>query len=156
MHSKECVTTKAKHYNSHGRVYWALKKLPAPRGSRTKNYHHSDIIELILNRDDLWKKNNFVSIAAFRWKKQCLKKFLNLDSGIPSHDTITRVLSLVDPIQFSKCLTEWSRKNSVENKVISIDGETNRGSQSEAIVLCEMYDTFLQKSVIKIRSTQQT
>ena len=40
-------------------------------------------------------------------KKKWLKKFLELPNGIPSHDTFNRVFSMINPISFQKCFSEW-------------------------------------------------
>jgi predicted transposase YbfD/YdcC len=62
-----------------------------------------------------------------------LKTFLDLDNGIPSHDTIGRVFSLLDPQQFRACFATWveSLAQSVTGRVIAIDGKTLRRSHEK-------------------------
>lgn len=64
-----------------------------------------------------------------------LRKHLELPYGIPSHDTIGRLLALLHPQSFQKCFQEWiaSIKDSTgsdegEQEIIAIDGKTLRRS----------------------------
>ena len=112
--------------------YSTFEKLDDPRGYKTRKYALSDIVGLVLIAS-ICGCDNFVSIAAFaNDKKEWLGKYVNLDCGIPSHDTLSRVFSMIDPDQFSLCLAEWSRKVSCESNLINIDGKTNRVSRSDA------------------------
>lgn len=61
------------------------------------------------------------------------RKFVPLKNGVPSHDTIGRVISLIKPDQFQKAFTEWihSHMQSIEAngpQFVPIDGKTMRGS----------------------------
>ena len=42
--------------------------------------------------------------------EQALKKYLKLENGIPSSDTILRVLAMIDPKQFEKVFIEYARQ----------------------------------------------
>ncbi len=63
-------------------------------------------------------------------KVEWLKTFLALPNGIPSHDTISRVFSLLEPTQLQECFVRWV--NSIAQlsagEVISIDGKSARHS----------------------------
>ncbi len=63
-------------------------------------------------------------------KQGWLETFLELPHGIPSHDTFSRVLALIDPQQMQECFLSWMKHLSekLELNVISIDGKTARGS----------------------------
>ena len=65
--------------------------------------------------------------------EQTLKKYLKLENGIPSSDTILRVLARIDAKQLEKVFIEYAResfgKNSAENEVAAIDGKTIRRSE---------------------------
>lgn len=64
-------------------------------------------------------------------RKEWLRKFLNLDSGIPSHDTFARVLSLIDASEVETCFTKWVSLitgNDHQGDVISIDGKITKGT----------------------------
>lgn len=66
-------------------------------------------------------------------RKDWLEKFIDLDDGVPSHDTIGRILAMIKPIQFQTALIEWVQRlragQSTDGpKLIQIDGKTSRGS----------------------------
>lgn len=78
-------------------------------------------------------------IAEFgRQQREWLKQFANVDNGIPSHDTIGRVLSLIKPDQFQQALLAWlgSLAELKDDRgapiFVPIDGKTARGSYSRA------------------------
>lgn len=58
------------------------------------------------------------------------KQFLELKNGIPSHDTIGRVFSVLSANQFQACFQEWIKAvfTATEGEVIAIDGKTLRRS----------------------------
>jgi predicted transposase YbfD/YdcC len=52
---------------------------------------------------------------------------------MPSHDTINRVISRLDPKEFSNCIVEWTKLLSEKLEgVIAIDGKTLRRSYQDA------------------------
>lgn len=61
-----------------------------------------------------------------------LSTFLQLDNGIPSHDTINRVFEGILPSQFSSCLHRHSLNilEFIERKQINIDGKVLRGTRT--------------------------
>lgn len=65
-------------------------------------------------------------------KKKSLLKIMDFPNGIPSDDTINRVLSMIDTKQFELCFSNWTKSLSQPflNQVISIDGKTARGAKS--------------------------
>lgn len=68
-------------------------------------------------------------------KEDFLRKFLKLENGIPSDDTINRVFSAIDSNQFEKCFMEWVNSISeiTKGQVIAIDGKTLRGAKSKGV-----------------------
>lgn len=68
------------------------------------------------------------------------RKFVRLKNGVPSHDTIGRVLSLLKPEQFQVAFLDWiasfadspadgdTRQDSAQPRFVPIDGKTLRGS----------------------------
>ncbi|MCY2990946.1 MAG: ISAs1 family transposase [Planctomycetota bacterium] len=74
-------------------------------------------------------------IADFgRQQIQWLRKFITLPNGIPSHDTIGRVFSLIKPLQFQQAFLGWIgtlMPDDVDGnafRLVPIDGKTLRGS----------------------------
>ena len=65
--------------------------------------------------------------------EQALKKYLKLENGIPSSDTILRVFAMIDPKQFEKVFIEYARQtfgnNIPKNEVLAIDGKTIKRSE---------------------------
>ena len=59
-----------------------------------------------------------------------LKTMGDFTFGIPSHDTIERVVSLVNPKQFHKHFSAWMQSchEATEGAVVTIDGKAVRGS----------------------------
>ena len=63
------------------------------------------------------------------------RKFVPLKNGVPAHDTIGRVLSLIKPQQFQKAFVDWIASFASDDdrdddgpRFIPIDGKTLRGS----------------------------
>jgi predicted transposase YbfD/YdcC len=77
-------------------------------------------------------------------KHDWLTTFLKLPNGIPSHDTIGRVLAQIDPQQFQSCFIRWVQDicHLLPGEVIPIDGKTLRRS----------FDTELDQKPIHIVS----
>jgi hypothetical protein len=67
-------------------------------------------------------------------KGEWLKQFLELPAGIPSHDTFGRVLSVIEPREFERCLLKWvnAQVRLSEGEVIALDGKTLRRSHDKA------------------------
>lgn len=118
-----------------------------PRIDRKRKHLLIDIIILtviaVISGADSWD-----SIELFgKSKHDFLKKFLRLPNGIPSHDTINRVISMIRPNKFENVFIQWVESlkcKDFDNKrlkeVIAIDGKTLRGSK----------DTFHQKKPIHL------
>jgi len=107
-------------------------QLPDPRIQRNKKHLLIDIIVLsiiaVICGAESWD-----SIEMFgKSKKDFLSKILKLPNGIPSHDTINRVFSLIRADKFEQQFTQWSQSlkdPGISKEVISVDGKTLRGSR---------------------------
>jgi predicted transposase YbfD/YdcC len=68
-------------------------------------------------------------------KEAFLRKFLKLENGIPSEDTINRVFSAIDSSEFESCFIEWvnSISHISKGQVIAIDGKTVCGAKSKGM-----------------------
>ena len=95
---------------------------------RTQHYL-SDILSIVLCAV-ISGADGFNDIEMFaRCKESFFCKFLELPNGIPSHDTINRVMSMLSPDDFSKCFVEWVKSLSKRiSGIIAIDGKTLRSS----------------------------
>lgn len=72
-------------------------------------------------------------VGIYKWAEQYeswLKKILTLPFGLPSHDTISRVLSIMDPKEFEQAFINWTNAVFQQTKgdIIPIDGKIVRGS----------------------------
>ncbi|MRI34318.1 ISAs1 family transposase [Endozoicomonas sp. OPT23] len=58
----------------------------------------------------------------------------DLNEGIPSHDTIARVVSTINPKQFQQCFIDWMNAchQASDGDVIAIDGKTLRRSYDKS------------------------
>ena len=58
------------------------------------------------------------------------RKYIPLASGVPSHDTFSRVFSRLDPVAFSACLIKWvdSLQLSLKGQGVHLDGKVLRRS----------------------------
>lgn len=79
--------------------------------------------------------DDFVAIA--RWansKQDWLAKFLDMSSGVPSHDRFNAVVALLKPHEFEQCLLSWitALHEVTGGQVIAIDGKTLRRSYDKA------------------------
>jgi len=65
-----------------------------------------------------------------KMKEEMLKNFLELQNGIPSHDTFRKVFSFIDPEELNKSFFNWVKEIAqiIKNEVVSIDGKTARRS----------------------------
>jgi predicted transposase YbfD/YdcC len=78
--------------------------------------------------------DDWVAIETFgKARKSWFKRFLELPNGIPSHDTIGRVFSLLSTEAFERCFIAWmgSLLDDVGD-VIAVDGKTVRRSHDRS------------------------
>ena len=101
-----------------------------PRIERQKLHKLTDILVItlcaVICGADSWENIETFGNAKLEW----FKKFLELPNGIPSHDTLGRVFSLLDPMQFEKSFIEWM-KSCVKlspGSIIPIDGKCLKSS----------------------------
>lgn len=93
--------------------------------------------------------DDFVAIAKFgRAKRKWLSRFLDLSSGIPSHDRFNAVLAAIKPAEFEACLLSWitALHEITGGQVVAIDGKTLRRS----------FDAAASKSAIHMVSAWAT
>ena len=100
-------------------------KIPDPRIDRKKLHLLHDIIFITLGAvicgSDTWEDIEEWAEIREDW----LSTILELPNGIPSHDTINRVFSLIDPLVFQQCFVEWVKSVSqiAQGQIISVDGK---------------------------------
>lgn len=109
--------------------------LEDPRVDRTKLHKLVDILVIaicaVIAGADNWEDIEEFGKARQEW----FETFLELPSGIPSHDTFNRVFARLNPAQFQRCFINWITAVSqlVGGQVIAIDGKVLRRSQDKGI-----------------------
>lgn len=107
--------------------------LPDPRVERTRLHSLKDIIGLticaVLSGCDDWEEIELYGES----KELFLRQFLAFPNGIPSHDTINRVFSLLDPKELQRCFVDWVQSIAAitNGRVVSIDGKRMCNSGTE-------------------------
>lgn len=95
-----------------------------------------DILVIVLF-GTLSNADDWVEIAMFAEScKEYLKKYIELKNGVPSHDTIRRVMGMVSPEILQQLYGKWQEflgRNEGEaiKKIICIDGKTMRSNKKE-------------------------
>jgi predicted transposase YbfD/YdcC len=108
--------------------------LEDPRIERCRRHNLCDILFLAVCAM-IAGANDFVAMQKFgRAKWDWLKKFLELPHGVPSHDTLGRVFSLLDGEQFIQCFLGWVQTihQVTAGEIIAVDGKTCRASLDRA------------------------
>lgn len=112
----------------------AFSSITDPRIDRAKKHSLVDILTIstlaTISGADGWEHIEMFGKIKQKW----LSKFLKLPNGIPSHDTIARVFSRIDPGEFQNAFLKWVQniKINVKGKVIAIDGKALRRSFDNA------------------------
>jgi predicted transposase YbfD/YdcC len=103
-----------------------------PRIDRHKRYPLLNILVFtfvsILSDQQSWYEIHAFSLENLNWFAQ----YIDVSSGVPSHDTFRRVFSLLDPVQLEDVIVAWAeetrvRKGSTQRRVIALDGKALRG-----------------------------
>ena len=107
-----------------------FENLTDPRMERTKRHSLLDIIILAVC-GTLGNADGWADIERFaKAKIDFFRSFLDLPSGIPSHDTFGRVFARLEPAALMACIQQWldALGHAVAGEVVAIDGKTLRGS----------------------------
>lgn len=92
-----------------------------------------DILVIVLFAT-LANADDWVEISMFgEMYQDYLRKYIELKNGIPSHDTIRRVMGLISPDVLQQLYGKWQgllnrNEGEILKKVIAIDGKTMRGN----------------------------
>ena len=111
-----------------------FSELPDPRIDRQRRHELIDIITIticaVLGDCDTW--TDIQEFAEIR--EDWFRKFLKLPNGIPSHDTLSRVFSLMSPEPFQQAFSNWVKtvQKVFDQEIVAIDGKCLRGSHDTA------------------------
>lgn len=105
------------------------------RPGRTLAYPLVDIITIALCAL-IGGANDWVAIETFgKAKLPWLQRFLNLEQGIPSHDTFARVFASLNPTAFQNCFRDWIGGvcEGLGIRHVAIDGKRLAGSEDKGL-----------------------
>jgi predicted transposase YbfD/YdcC len=118
-----------------------FSSIPDPRINR-KKLHKLDDIFFITLCAVICGANDWVSIEIFgKAKEAWFTKVLELEHGIPSHDTFGNVFAVIDTEQFSGCFSRWAADlaDLSDGEIIAIDGKCLRRSMDTASKKAAIY-----------------
>ena len=116
---------------SDSKIISIFNQVEDPRSHINQLHNLIDILLIgiisVISGAETWKQ----MVGFAKSKEEFLKTFLELPQGIPSEDTINRLFSSIDSIQFETCFIEWvnSIADLSKGQVIAIDGKTIRGAK---------------------------
>ena len=107
-----------------------FSKISDPRMQRCRKHKLLDILGLCLI-GAICGCDSWVEMEEYgKEKEKFLKNNFDFENGIPSHDTIGRVMSMLNPKELHNSLVEWTRvlTKKIMGEVIAIDGKAIQGS----------------------------
>ena len=112
-----------------------------PRVNRQKKHELQDIFFITLCAV-ICGADNWVAVEEFgKAKEAWFTEQLNLENGIPSHDTFGDVFAAIDTEQFSESFSKWvaDLASLTQGEVIAIDGKCLRRSIDKASKKAAIY-----------------
>lgn len=106
------------------------------RQEKKVRHELKDILVIVLFAT-LANADDWVEIGLFaEWNQDYLRKYIELKNGVPSHDTIQRVMGMIAPEVMQQLYMKWQEllnRNDGEilRKIICIDGKTIRLNKRE-------------------------
>ena len=105
--------------------------IPDPRREQGRRHTLADLFALTLCAV-VSGANDFVAVEAFgRAQEDWLRRFLPLNGGIPSHDTLSRVFGLIGREHFERSFAAWAteafeKTGGQTAPVVAVDGKRLR------------------------------
>ncbi|MFQ7452300.1 MAG: ISAs1 family transposase [Pilosibacter sp.] len=113
-----------------------LEYIEDDRQQRKIRHTLKDILVIVLFAT-LANADDWVEMALFAENYQdYLRKYIELKNGIPSHDTIRRVMGMISPEILQQLYGKWQDRLNQDDgellkKIICIDGKTMRSNKGE-------------------------
>jgi len=114
-----------------GTLFEKVGEIKDPRVERTKLHSLKDILVMAVC-GTICGADNWEEIAEFgESKREWFATFLELENGIPSHDTFRRVFILLDNVELKSLFIDWisSTVKLSKGSLVNIDGKNLRGSK---------------------------
>ena len=108
--------------------------LEDPRAEHLTDHKLIDIV-MIAVCGVICGAETWTDIELFGQERQAwLGQFLELENGIPSHDTFGRVFARIDTEQFQICFASWAQAifQATKGEVVALDGKTVRRSHDRS------------------------
>lgn len=117
---------------SHGGFLRFFHDLPDPRAANSI-HKLSDLFAIAICAV-ICGAQGWVDVEMFAQSKRAwLGTFLDLEHGIPSHDTFGRIFARIDPDAFERCFRNWMASlKSGGTRLVAIDGKSIRRSFEQA------------------------
>ena len=115
-------------------LFACFDSLEDPRMDRTRAHRLDDILAIAIMAIICGAQGPSGMQDFGEEKYHWLKTILHLPHGIPSHDTFGRVLAMLNPEAFERCLLQWTQSlvEVTGKQALHIDGKTLRRSFDRA------------------------
>lgn len=123
-------------------------ELPDPRVQRTRKHKLVDVVLLVLIATIMgiegWDDIHVFGVSRLKQ----LKAVLDLANGIPSADTLRRVIGALDCVAFRTVFIEWAQGlcETTAGKLVAIDGKTVRGAARAGGTNLHLVNAWVQKN----------
>jgi len=117
-----------------GNLIKLFSDLSDPRVERTKLHKLIDIVTIaicaVICGADSWEDIEEFGSSKQEW----FESFLELENGIPSHDTFGRVFARLNPEEFQSRFLRWVEtiRQKIDKEIVAVDGKTLRRSFNRA------------------------
>jgi len=111
-------------------IYKHFENITDPRVNRGANHSLLEMVFVSLTAT-ICGSNGWADVERFgNSKLEWFRRYIELEHGIPSHDTFGRVFSRLDTSEFLSAMHAWvdSFAESLRGKGVAIDGKALRGS----------------------------
>jgi len=114
--------------------------LPDPR-RRTPRHPWLSILFIVLAAQLCGAEGWDAMVAVARAKQGWLQSFLELPKGVPSADTLRRVLAALEPQAFAACFRSWvgALAGALRGEVVAVDGKAMKGAYEAASRMTPLY-----------------
>lgn len=129
-----------------------FENITDPRINRGRNHLLVEMIFLTLCAT-ICDANSWIDVERYgKAKLDWLRKFFPFHEGIASHDTLGRVFSRLDSVEFYAALQSWASSiaGSLKNQTVAVDGKTLRGSFDTASAKSPLHSVTAWVSALRI------